>query len=93
MKKLLIVPLIVLSSTLFAQKFQFGLKGGLNISNFTNTSFNNVDNKAILGAHGGALPLRRSRHCRAELTAVQADSSDADEHRTLQHHGTEIPSR
>lgn len=55
MKKLLIIPLIVLSSTLFAQKFQFGLKGGLNVSNFTRTSFNNVDNKAIVGLHGGAL--------------------------------------
>ena len=26
MKKLLVIPLIVLSSALFAQKFQFGLK-------------------------------------------------------------------
>ena len=24
------------------------------MSNFTNTSFNNVDNKAIVGLHGGA---------------------------------------
>ena len=55
MKKLLVIPLIVLSSGLFAQKFQFGLKGGVNVSNFTNTSFNNVDNKAIVGLHGGAL--------------------------------------
>ena len=55
MKKLLVIPLIVLCSTLFAQKFQFGLKGGVNVSNFTNTSFNNVDNKAIVGLHGGAL--------------------------------------
>lgn len=55
MKKLLIIPLIVLSSTLFAQKFQFGLKGGLNVSNFTNTTFKNVDNKAIVGLHAGAL--------------------------------------
>ncbi len=55
MKKLLVIPLIVLSSTLFAQKFQFGLKGGLNVSNFTNTSFKDVDNKAIVGLHVGAL--------------------------------------
>ncbi|HUQ67506.1 MAG TPA: porin family protein [Flavitalea sp.] len=55
MKNLLIIPLIVLSSTLFAQKFQFGLKGGVNISNFTNTSPNNFDNKAIVGLHGGVL--------------------------------------
>ena len=55
MKKLLVIPLIVLSSGLFAQKFQFGLKGGLNVSNFTNTSFKDVDNKAIVGLHAGAL--------------------------------------
>jgi hypothetical protein len=55
MKKLLIIPLIVLSSGIYAQTFQFGLKGGVNVSNFTNTSFNNVDNKALVGFHGGAL--------------------------------------
>lgn len=55
MKKLLVIPLIVLSTGLFAQKFQFGLKGGLNVSNFTNTSFKDVDNKAIVGVHAGAL--------------------------------------
>ena len=55
MKKLLIIPLIVLTSGAFAQTFQFGLKGGANISNFTNTSFNNVENKAMVGFHGGVL--------------------------------------
>jgi hypothetical protein len=55
MKKLLIIPLMVLCSGVFAQKFQFGLKGGVNVSNFTNTSFNNVDNKALIGFHGGAM--------------------------------------
>jgi hypothetical protein len=54
MKKLLILPLIVISSGLFAQNFQFGLKAGANISNFTNTSFSNFDNKAAVGFHGGA---------------------------------------
>ena len=54
MKKLLIIPLIVISSGLFAQNFQLGLKGGLNVSNFTGTTFENVDKKALLGFHGGA---------------------------------------
>lgn len=53
MKKLLIIPLIVISSGLFAQTFQVGLKGGINVSNFTGTTFDNVDNKALLGFHGG----------------------------------------
>lgn len=55
MKKLLVIPLVVLCTGVFAQTFQFGLKGGANISNFTNTSFNNVDNKALIGFHGGVL--------------------------------------
>ncbi len=54
MKKLLVIPLIVISSGLFAQNFQFGLKAGANISNFTNTNFDNFDNKAVVGFHGGA---------------------------------------
>jgi hypothetical protein len=53
MKKLLIIPLIVISSGLFAQKFQIGLKAGANISNFTNTNIEGLDNKAIIGFHGG----------------------------------------
>jgi hypothetical protein len=55
MKKLVFIPLMVISMSLCAQTFQFGLKGGLNISNFTGTTFENVDNKALLGFHGGAL--------------------------------------
>jgi hypothetical protein len=55
MKKLFFIPLIVLSMSVFAQKFQFGLKAGVNVSNFTGTTFDNVDNKALVGFHGGAL--------------------------------------
>jgi len=54
MKKLFFLPLIVISTSLFAQTFQVGLKGGVNVSNFTGTTFENVDNKALLGFHGGA---------------------------------------
>jgi hypothetical protein len=54
MKKLLIIPLIVISTGLFAQNFQLGLKGGINVSNFTGSTFENVDKKALLGFHGGA---------------------------------------
>lgn len=54
MKKLLVLPLIVLSTGLFAQKFQFGLKAGVNVSNFSGSSFDNVDKKALVGFNGGA---------------------------------------
>lgn len=54
MKKLLVLPLMIWGMGLCAQQFQLGLKGGLNISNFANASFNNVDQKALLGFHGGA---------------------------------------
>ena len=58
MKKLFFVPLILISTGLFAQRFQLGIKGGVNISNFVGSSPNNVDNKAIVGFHAGAmLPL------------------------------------
>lgn len=58
MKKLFIVPLIMLSTGLFAQRFQLGLKAGVNVSNLTGSSPNNVDKKAIIGFNGGAiLPL------------------------------------
>jgi hypothetical protein len=55
MKKLLFIPLIVFSTGLFAQKFQIGIKGGVNVSNFTGSSFNNVDKKAYVGFHAGGL--------------------------------------
>jgi hypothetical protein len=53
MKKLVFIPLIVISTSLFAQKFQIGIKGGVNVSNFVGSSFNNVDKKALIGFHGG----------------------------------------
>lgn len=54
MKKLFVIPLLVISTGLFAQNFQVGLKGGINISNFNGLNSNNVENKAILGFNGGA---------------------------------------
>jgi hypothetical protein len=54
MKKLLFVPLLLISVTMVAQTYQFGLKGGINVSNFTGSSFDNVDKKALLGFQGGA---------------------------------------
>lgn len=53
MKKLFVIPLLALSTVVFGQKFQLGLKAGANLSNFTGASFNNVDKKAIFGFHGG----------------------------------------
>lgn len=55
MKKLLFIPMLILSSVAFSQNYQFGLKGGINVSNFVGSSPNNVDKKAILGFNGGAL--------------------------------------
>ena len=43
------------ASTLFAsaQQYQLGLKGGVNISNFTGGNFTNISQKALLGIHAG----------------------------------------
>ncbi len=54
MKKLLFLPLVLLSIGLSAQTFQLGLKGGVNISNFSGSTFDDVDKKALVGFHGGA---------------------------------------
>lgn len=53
MKKLLVIPLVLLCTGVFAQKFQFGLKAGANFSNFTGATFENIDNKGLLGFHAG----------------------------------------
>ena len=59
MKKSLTILFLVLSTTVFAQTFQLGVKGGVNISNFNGGDFNTIKNKALLGYHvGGFLRLR-----------------------------------
>ncbi|WP_336517479.1 porin family protein [Pollutibacter soli] len=52
MKKWLIASfvLLVISGTTYAQKFQVGLKAGMNASNFTG---GNIDSKTLLGFHAG----------------------------------------
>lgn len=71
MKKLLFVPLLMIGSTLFAQNFQLGVKGGINVSNFVGSSFDNVDKKAIVGFQGGAfLSLLFGDHVALQPEAV-----------------------
>lgn len=53
MKKLIVAALLLVSATGFAQTFQLGIKGGVNISNFTGGNFDNLDKKALVGFHGG----------------------------------------
>jgi Outer membrane protein beta-barrel domain len=56
MKKFIVIPMLVLSSGLFAQGFQFGLKGGVNVSNFSgSSSVEDVKKKAYVGFHAGGL--------------------------------------
>ena len=71
MKKLLFVPLLLISVTMFAQTYQFGLKGGINVSNFTGSSLDNVDKKALVGFQGGAfLSLLMGDHFAIQPEAV-----------------------
>jgi hypothetical protein len=53
MKKLLIAALLFASTGAMAQKFQLGLKGGANISNFTQMPINDVKKSAIVSFVGG----------------------------------------
>ena len=54
MKNSLILPLILLTSFAFGQ-LSFGLKAGVNISNFSGGDFNTVKKSALVGFHGGGL--------------------------------------
>ncbi|MCU7548630.1 PorT family protein [Chitinophagaceae bacterium LB-8] len=54
MKRLVIIPLMIMATTLHAQ-IQLGLKAGVNISNFTGGDFNEIENKALVGFHAGGL--------------------------------------
>lgn len=53
MKKLIVAAFLLVSATGFAQTFQLGIKGGVNISNFTGGDFKDLDNKALVGFHAG----------------------------------------
>lgn len=53
MKKILTLAFLFISVASFSQ-IRFGVKGGLNISNFTGGDFENVDKTALVGVHAGA---------------------------------------
>ena len=55
MKIILIATVLgIFANTVRAQSFQFGLKGGINVSNFNGGDFEEVEKKALAGFHGGA---------------------------------------
>ncbi|MBV4355524.1 porin family protein [Pinibacter aurantiacus] len=54
MKKILFASLLFVSSASFAQKFQLGVKGGVNISNFTGGDFQDAKKSSLVGFHAGA---------------------------------------
>jgi len=55
MKKIFLVLALAVSATISnAQLFQLGIKGGLNVSNFTGGNFEAVKKKALVGVHAGA---------------------------------------
>lgn len=55
MKKLILIALVLASTNCFSQsflkKFEFGIKGGVNVSNFTDASF---PTDPLIGFQGGA---------------------------------------
>lgn len=54
MKKILFASLLFVSSASFAQKFQLGVKGGVNISNFSGGDFADAKKSSLVGFHAGA---------------------------------------
>ena len=53
MPKYLVIIVMLFSTVVSAQKFQFGAKAGINVSNFTGGDFDEVEKKALVGFHGG----------------------------------------
>lgn len=53
MKRLIVAACLLFSTTTFAQTFQLGIKGGVNISNFTGGNFEDLDKKSLVGFHAG----------------------------------------
>jgi len=54
MKKVILFPLLMVMGIVNAQ-LQFGLKGGVNISNFTGGNFNNIEKSSLVAFHAGGL--------------------------------------
>ena len=54
MKKLIILPAILIASMVHSQ-ISLGLKAGVNISNFAGDDFGLIEKKALVGFHGGGL--------------------------------------
>jgi hypothetical protein len=53
MKRSIVIVVLLFSMAASAQTFQFGMKAGANISNFTGGNFDDVKKKSIIGFHGG----------------------------------------
>jgi len=54
MKKIIFLPLLLTMGIVNAQ-LQFGLKGGVNVSNFTGGDFNNIEKSSLVAFHAGGL--------------------------------------
>jgi hypothetical protein len=61
MKKIMFLPLL-LGVMVASAQLQFGLKGGVNISNFNGGDFNNIEKSALTSFHGGGLLRWRLTH-------------------------------
>lgn len=56
MLKLVYISILLLCiQSAAAQHFQFGIKGGVNISNFTGGDFEDIEKESLVGAHAGGL--------------------------------------
>ncbi|MEI9807737.1 MAG: porin family protein [Bacteroidota bacterium] len=53
-KPLVTLPAIVLACCVYAQGVSAGLKGGINITNFSGGNFAGIDKEALVGFHAGA---------------------------------------
>ena len=53
MKKIMLIVILFITSKTFAQNYELGAKGGVNISNFTGATWDNASAKSLIGFHAG----------------------------------------
>src|SRR5262245_40381230 len=54
MKKAILLPLILITTLAFGQ-LSFGVKAGINVSNFSGSDIANIEKDALIGFHAGGL--------------------------------------
>jgi Outer membrane protein beta-barrel domain len=85
MKKLIFfLFLLILARNGSAQLINFGLKAGVNVSNFVGADFEEIEAKALVGFHGGVI-----LHIKINRLVIQPELLFSSQGATLEHAGVD----